>query len=399
MAATCDFTVASPTTHPVTIPISPVSQANTQPAASSASTTSSPDVATTTSAVPSLLVAGPNDTTPRKDGSTGTDQKLSPATKLKAIIGGLILLAVLVLLLTIGYARHTRPDDWEYWDEDDDGEGPDPATTSAAPSVPLLTAPVAAVAAGAALGAAAGPNESARTATSVDEPTQAFQPPGTRAAPITLGTDSLPIVTLEDLTRDDAATGTKAGADAAADLVTATGAVGATLKDPVVKDSVVKDSVVKDPVVKDPVVRDPVVRGPGKETVPAPDASSATVSPRAAMGAATGALAASSETVEPAASGATTSPSDPAGVDTDAAKPNPDLAMASGGEVTPPAKATVVSAPVPDTATSSSTPATKPAPATTASGVVIPEVPNLIPESLTAFPAASPADTKANPAD
>ncbi len=295
--------------------------------------------------MPSLLVAGPNDTTPRKDGSTSSDDKLSPATKLKAIIGGLIGLAVIVLLLTIGYARHTRPDDWEYWEDEDDidedDDGGSGGATVAAPEVPLLTAPI--VAAGSA------PATTSTPSTSVDEPTQAFQPPGTKAAPITLGTESLAIVTLEDLTRDGSPAGTPASTHSAAKADG--GGTDGAKSDAATADAATGGGGAADPVAGDPGKADPTKADPAK--------------------------------ADPAKAGPTADSAgkaDDAGVAKAADTKVVGAVAAGDGEAT--------------TSKPAVKPAEKPAPATTTSGVVIPEVPNLIPESLSASLEGSASDAK-----
>lgn len=189
-------TTAAPTTRAAPTTAAP-------PTSAPAPTSTVALVSTTTINSP-LLVAGPNDTRPR--GEAGSTETLTPGTKLKVIIGGLLLLALVVLLLTIGYARHTRPDEWEYWDEDeeevdasDDADtGPPPATKQVVNTGPVVPSLVPAGLAGL---SRPRPDETATSPSSVDEPTQAFQPPGTISRPVGLEPTPLPIVTLDDLTK------------------------------------------------------------------------------------------------------------------------------------------------------------------------------------------------------
>ena len=184
-------TVTTPTvtSKPVPVTVPPTSEAP------KSSTPPSSDVLTPSTLASALLVAGPNDTTPNASGSA--DPKISPATKLRGIIGALIALALIVLFLTIAYARHTRPEDWEDWEDEDGWPDTDAkAVASSAPSVPNLLAPVVASAVVApAVAGSSGPGP--------DEPTLAFQPPEMiKPAGVVIAPASLPLVTLEDLQRE-----------------------------------------------------------------------------------------------------------------------------------------------------------------------------------------------------
>jgi hypothetical protein len=105
----------STTTAPVTTrrapPAASVSPSPSAPRPLSApSSPSSSSVAVpTTNLNPKLLVSGPTDPAPAGP-STG-DTKLSSSAKLKLIVGGLVAVALIIAALTVGYWRHTRPDE------------------------------------------------------------------------------------------------------------------------------------------------------------------------------------------------------------------------------------------------------------------------------------------------
>jgi len=196
---------AAPTSTPTTVAgkatiptvIAPViSEAPT----SSTSSTETTIGATTSTVQSALLVAGPNDTSVKGEGSS--DDGLTPATKLRLIVAGLVAVAVLISILTVAYWRHTRPYEWEEWDDEDDDAAATFAASGAtaggarvAAAEPVVMAPVVPPLIPADLFAPRG------EVSSVDEPTAAFEPPGMVATSSPIITSSLPIVTLEDIER------------------------------------------------------------------------------------------------------------------------------------------------------------------------------------------------------
>jgi uncharacterized membrane protein YgcG len=135
-------TTAAPTTVAPTSVRPTTAPSTTRPQSTSSSSTTSTterEAETTTTVKAALLVPGPNDTSPQGDG-TGTDDGLSSATKLRLIVAGLVVIALVILALTVMYWRHTRPWDDE-WDETErpDGQGA-PGDGAAPDRVPAAVA-------------------------------------------------------------------------------------------------------------------------------------------------------------------------------------------------------------------------------------------------------------------